>query len=106
MTIYSDWRQLPFEEIWAVDTEFYPGPGFANGGVEGDASTPLCVVGTELHSGRVVRQWQGELGSLPPYRIDAGVLIVGYMLSAEFGFHIACGWPALADARKWKVRRN
>ena len=98
MTIYSDWRQLPFEEIWAVDTEFYPGSGYANGGVEGDASTPLCVVATELRSGRVVRRWQDELGSSPPYRVDAGALIVGYMLSAEFGFHIACGWPEPACA--------
>ena len=98
MTIYSDWRQLPFEEIWAVDTEFYPGPGYANGGVEGDASTPLCVVATELRSGRVVRRWRDELGPSPPYRIDPGVLIAGYMLSAEFGFHIACGWPEPACA--------
>ena len=31
----SDWRDLPFREIWVVDTEFYPGSGLANGGVVG-----------------------------------------------------------------------
>ena len=36
MTPISDWRDLPFREIWVVDTEFYPGPGLANGGVAGD----------------------------------------------------------------------
>ena len=28
----SDWRQLPFREIWVIDTEFHPGRGLANGG--------------------------------------------------------------------------
>jgi hypothetical protein len=91
-TIYSDWRQLPFEEIWCVDTEFYPGPGLANGGVEGDPLTPLCLVALEMRSGRIIRLWQDELGRFPPYRLDGGALFWGYMNSAEFGFHIARGW--------------
>jgi hypothetical protein len=92
MTPIFDWRQLPFREIWAVDTEFYPGPGLANGGVEGDPSTPLCLVALEMRSGRFVRLWQNELGPFPPYRLDADALIVGYMLAAEFGFHVARNW--------------
>jgi DNA polymerase I len=98
MTIYSDWRELPFREIWCVDTEFYPGPGKANGGVDGDASTPLCLVAHELRSGHVVRLWQDEFGRFPPYRLDSDALVIGYMLSAEFGTHIAIGWgqPACA----------
>src|SRR6516162_11444534 len=98
VTIYSDWRQLPFREIWVVDTEFYPGPGLANGGVEGDTLTPLCLVALEMRSDRLVRLWQDELGLFPAYRLDPDVLIVGYVLPAEFGFHIAKGWgePACA----------
>jgi DNA polymerase I len=98
MTTYFDWRELPFREIWCVDTEFYPGPGKANGGVDGDAATPLCLVAHELRSGRIVRLWQDELGRFPPYRLDADALAIGYMLSAEFGTHIARGWgqPACA----------
>jgi hypothetical protein len=93
-----DWRDLPFREIWIVDTEFYPGLGLNNGGVEGDPLTPLCLVALELRSGRLVRLWQNELGPFPPYRLDSDALIVGYALAAEFGFHIACGWgePACA----------
>ena len=98
MTPISDWRELPFREIWVVDTEFYPGSGLANGGVTGDAVTPLCLVALEMRSGRLVRLWQDQLGPFPPYRLDNDALIVGYMLAAEFGVHAALGWgePACA----------
>ncbi len=92
MTVYHDWRDLPFREILCVDTEFYPGKGKANGGVEGDASTPLCLVAYEMRSQRTNRLWQDKLGSSPPYRLDNSALFIGYMNSAEFGFHIARGW--------------
>ena len=35
MTPTSDWQQLPFDEIWIVDFEFYPGPGKRAGGRDG-----------------------------------------------------------------------
>jgi DNA polymerase I len=99
MTASCEWLgRLPFEEVWVVDTEFYPGPGLANGGKEGDASTPLCLVAVEMRSGRTVRLWQDEFSRFPPYRLDAGALIIGYMLSAEFGSHIALGWGQPARA--------
>src|SRR5262249_7388641 len=93
-----DWHDLPFHEIWCVDTEFYPGAGLANGAVHGDAMTPLCLVALEMRSGRLVRLWQDELGRFPPYRLDNDALILGHMLAAEFGFHIARKWgePACA----------
>ena len=100
MTVYRDWQKLPFQEIWCVDTEFYPGPGKNNGGAEGDPPTPLCLAAYEMRSGRIIRLWQDELRArpFPPYRLDASALIIGYMLSAEFGTHIALGWgePACA----------
>jgi DNA polymerase I len=98
MAIFSSWQELPFREIWAVDTEFYPGAGLANGGRDGDQSTPLCLVALEMRTGRIIRLWAGELGRFAPYRLDADALFIGYMNSAEFGFHIACGWgqPACA----------
>jgi DNA polymerase-1 len=90
--VISNWRDLPFREIWCVDFEFYPGAGLANGGREGDKAMPLCLVALEMRSGRIVRLWQDELGPFPPYRLDADALIVGYTISAEFGCHIALGW--------------
>ena len=70
----------------------------ANGGVEGDPPTPLCLVGYELRSGRLVRLWQDDFGPFPPYRLDKEALIFSYMLSAEFGTHLASRWgqPACA----------
>ena len=92
MVTISDWRELPFREIWCVDFEFYPGTGLANGGTEGDAATVLCVVARELRSGRLIRKWQDELGPAPPYSIGPDALFIAYMNSAEFGCHIALGW--------------
>src|SRR5215467_1525857 len=74
MTAYRDWRDLPFPEIWCVDTEYYPGPGKANGGRDGDLITPLCLVAYEMRTGRTVRLWQDEFGRFPPYRLDADAL--------------------------------
>jgi DNA polymerase family A len=90
--IFSSWQHLPFEEIWVADTEYYPGPGYANGGRDGDAVTPLSIVAIELRSSRVVRQWHGEFSAAAPYRLDGGALFVGFMNTAEFGFHLALGW--------------
>jgi hypothetical protein len=94
----SDWRDLPFREIWCVDCEFYPGPGLASGGKEGDRITPLCLVALELRSGRVVELWQDQFGPFPPYRLDGDALVIAYMISAEYGAHLALGWgqPACA----------
>jgi hypothetical protein len=98
MAAIFDWHDLPFREIWCVDTEFYPGVGLANSATYGDAITPLCLVALEMRSGRLVRRWQDELRRFPPYRLDSDALIIGYMLAAEFGCHIALGWgePACA----------
>jgi DNA polymerase-1 len=98
MPVISDWRDLPFREIWVIDFEFFPGAGLAHGGREGDKASPLCLVALEMRSGRVVRQWCDDFGPFPPYRLDADALIIGYTISAEFGCHIALGWgqPACA----------
>src|SRR5215831_4793576 len=85
MTTFRNWQDLPFREIWLVDTEFYPGAGFASGGADGDLPTPLCVVAHELRGNRAIRLWQNELGRFPPYRLDDNALFVAYMNAAEFG---------------------
>ena len=90
---------LPYSEIWAEDDEYYPGRGLGNGGVEGDPITPLCRVAIELRTGRIVRQWQDELGPFSPYHRDA--LMFSYSLPAEFGCHLRKGWnepPHAIDA--------
>jgi len=90
-TAISDWREFPQREIWVADTEFYPGAGLANGGREGDAPTPLCLVAHEMRTGRTIRLWQDEFGPFPPYRLDADALFIAFANTAEFGTHIALG---------------
>jgi hypothetical protein len=98
MPVISDWREPPFEEISVADTEFYPGVGLANGGKEGDPSTPLCLVAIEMRTGRIVKQWKRDFTPFPPYRLDSRSLFISYLLSAEFGFHQALGWGQPANA--------
>jgi DNA polymerase family A len=94
-----DWlASLPFSEVWCIDFEYYPGRGLASGGVDGDPVTPLCLVAYEVRSGRTVRLWQDELGHFPPYRLDAGALIISYGLAAEFSCHLRLGWGEPARA--------
>ena len=47
------YSNLPFDQIWCCDFEFYAS--------DGDPPTPVCMVAKELRSGRVLRLWQDEL---------------------------------------------
>jgi hypothetical protein len=75
----------PYREIWAVDFEFLAGAG--------ERPVPVCLCARELRSSREVRLWRDELGSLPPYPLDAGSLFVAFYASAELGCHLALDWP-------------
>jgi hypothetical protein len=75
-----------FREVWAVDFEFAAPPGHR--------PTPLCVVARELRSNRLVRQWlDGVPPGAPPYLAGPDSLLVAYYASAEWGCHLALGWP-------------
>lgn len=75
-----------FRAVWAVDFEFTALPGHR--------PTPLCVVARELRSGWLVRQWlDGTNYGSPPYDTDDDTLFVAYYASAEWGCHLALGWP-------------
>src|SRR5215204_2372217 len=78
-----------YEEAWAVDFEFIAPPG--------DRPIPVCLVAKELHTRRVVRQWQHEFSAFPPYRTDKKALFISFYASAELGCHLALGWPTPAN---------
>ncbi len=75
-----------FEEVWLCDFEFQQ--------VDGENPVPLCMVATELHSGRTLRLWGSELGNSKecPFRLDEKVLYVCYYATAEMACHHALGW--------------
>ena len=79
---------LPFVEIWVVDFEFIAEPG--------ENPDPVCLVAWELLSGRRVRVWRDQFGSVPPYPTGPDVLFVAYYASAEISCHLALGWPVPA----------
>ena len=76
-----------FSAVWLVDFEFGAPPG--------ECPVPICMVARDLASGRTLRVWQDELGTLkaPPYYIGDDSLLVAYYSSAEIGCHLALGWP-------------
>ena len=88
--------QLPFKEIWVVDTEYNGGRGEepvpGNYRKHGNPINPICIVARELHSEREVRLWRDQLGSKPPYPVREDSLFVCFNAVAEMSFHNACGW--------------
>ena len=79
-----------FEEIWAADFEYHAPAG--------PRPAPICLVATELRTGRQLRLWEDQLARLaaPPFRTDARALFVAYAAAAEFGCFHVLGWPAPA----------
>lgn len=75
-----------FSEIWAADFEFRAAPG--------ECPEPVCLVATELLSGRTLRLWGEEMRTpTAPYSTGPDALFVAYYASAEMGCHLALGWP-------------
>lgn len=75
-----------FEEIWAADFE-YSAPA-------GHRPAPICLVATELRTGRHLRLWEDQLARMaaPPFRTDGRALFVAYAAAAEFGCFHVLGW--------------
>src|SRR5262245_24769083 len=68
-----------------VDFEFVPEPG--------ERHDVVCLCAEELRTGQTIRLWRDQLGDTPPYRIDAGALIVCFVANAECACHLSLGWP-------------
>jgi DNA polymerase I len=76
---------LPYRQIWVVDFEFIS--------PDGENPQPVCLVAKEVGTGRLLRLWQDQLCSEPPFEIDNDTLIVAYYAPAEIGCFLALGWP-------------
>lgn len=75
-----------FREVWAVDFEFTA--------PRGHRPSPMCVVGRELRTGRLVRHWLDPHRPIPcPYPTGSDVLLIAFYASAELGCYLALGWP-------------
>ena len=76
-----------FGEVWVIDCEFRAPVG--------GLPDPVCLVGREYHTGRVVSLWRDDLRRLLTAPFDTGpnTLVVAYFASAEVGCFLALGWP-------------
>jgi DNA polymerase family A len=78
-----DWLSL-FKNVWFVDFEFCQ--------PEGERPVVVCMVARELFTGHVLRRWRDELEA-PPFDLGPESLFVAFYSSAEWGCHLALGWP-------------
>ena len=78
-----DWLSF-FKNVWFVDFEFCQ--------PEGERPVVVCMVARELFTGRLLRRWRDELAT-PPFDIGPESLFVAFYSSAEWGCHLALGWP-------------
>ena len=76
-----------FDQIWLVDFEFQQDGG--------ERPVPLCLVGCEFRTKKLIRLWRNEMLSLdrPPYGVSDKSLFVAYYASAELGCHLSLEWP-------------
>src|SRR5262249_36092222 len=76
-----------YKKIWCTDFEFRSAPG--------ERPEPICLVASELRSGRRLAIWEDGLHRLeaPPYDVGPDSLFVAYYSSAELGCHLALRWP-------------
>src|SRR4029453_15658134 len=73
-----------FREIWCADFEFCQAPG--------DLPDPVCLVATEIRTGRCLRFFKSEIPKTAPYSLGSDSLFVAFAASAELLCHIALGW--------------
>lgn len=74
-----------FAEIVLVDFEYSTSTNLT--------PQPLCVVATEVRSGRTHKKWlDPSSAERPPYRTDDKTLFVSYYAPAELSCHLALGW--------------
>ena len=79
--------QLPFEAVWVVDFEYHQ--------PDGSLPDPLCVVATELKSGKHVEKWLDASDPGPcPYDTGPRSLLIAHAANAECLCHLVLGWPA------------
>jgi hypothetical protein len=76
----------PYRHVWTLDYEFTA--------PDGNKPVPLCLVARDLKTGELVRHWlDGGAPVSPPFDTGPDNLFVAYYSSAEWGCHLAMGWP-------------
>jgi DNA polymerase-1 len=75
-----------YTRVWVIDLEFTQ--------PDGGLPTPICLVASELTSGRTLRLGPADLAGRPepPFPTGVGVLVVAFYAAAEMACYLALGW--------------
>ncbi len=75
-----------YSQVWVIDFEFHQ--------PEGWLPTPICLVASELTTGRTLRLGPADLVGRPspPFPTGPEVLVVAYFAAAEMACFLALGW--------------
>lgn len=91
-----------FREVWALDFEYIALPG--------ERPDPVCMVVTELRTGREVRVWDDDLRASCPVAWDADCVMLAYFAPAELTCFRALRWPMPSNVvdlfAEWRVFTN
>ncbi len=84
--MYKRAKDLPFQNIYAIDFEFY--------GNDGDIPKIVCMVTQNIKTMEICRVWRDELLKMktPPFNMGENTALVTYFAPAEIQSMLALNW--------------
>ena len=84
--MYKQAKDLPFQNIYAIDFEFY--------GNDGDIPKIVCMVIQNIKTMEISRVWYDQLleMKIPPFNMGENTLLITYFAPAEIQSMLALNW--------------
>lgn len=84
--MYRQAKDLPFQNIYAIDFEFF--------GNDGDVPTIVCMVIENIKTNKISRIWRDQLLKMknPPFKMGENTLLITYFAPAEIQSMLALNW--------------
>jgi len=84
--MYKRAKDLPFQNIYAIDFEFY--------GNDGDIPKIVCMVMQNIKTMEISRVWHDQLKEMktPPFNMGENTLLITYFAPAELQSMLALNW--------------
>jgi DNA polymerase-1 len=84
--MYKHVKDLPFQNIYAIDFEFY--------GNDGDIPKIVCMVTQNIKTMEISRVWHDQLLKMktPPFNMGENALLITYFAPAEIQSMLALNW--------------
>jgi len=84
--MYKQAKNLPFQNIYAIDFEFF--------GNDGDLPTIVCMVIQNIKTNKIYRVWHDQLLKMktPPFNMGENTLLITYFAPAEIQSMLTLDW--------------